>query len=819
MGGEKNGGTVPAPERAPESIVAFYITQESGLPSKIQGLGQTVVAINVRDPSGSPMQKPALKVTFPPKQSVDEPVGLVAFGSDHRCHFVLPANDASEVHCKVWAQLNSGPDVWIIEDSSTHGTQVTDEENLHSGKTKIIHGRRQASKGLQTITIHCSKFYFRPPISNVELRERKDWFRCNPPIPVTKAMLDRQVCNNGYDLCRMDLGPVGEGGNAKVYRYMEKNTALFIAIKEEQTKSKEHKAMILKEINFMKSLHHVRCRHRLMTFTNFVKPFLVDILFDDSDNKSLPMVLTAMPLYRGHLGSILPLPNMLTTERVMLQIAEGLRFMHSNLVLHRDLKPANILVVSPGNVKIADYGWATSLKDTDSLYGVCGTTAYCAPEAFKPSEIHTPAIDVYSLGAVFYTLLDLDKVERGWVMREFRGEEAIFNTTFENASVNPPHRFTGLIQSMLAPNPEGRCSVGECIEIVKAQKYDWTKRTPLIPVAMPTHLAAGQLGAQRVSNATRLQQTAFDQVRATDNIPKLNPFARVKRPQARQHPLQPPVKHDYKNWQPVVQRKEPAAPTPQVVPTQKPCKPALVRGVNFNAGLPSYEEATRQNPFAVKASKGEKDKMSSHAQVNINDKFLGYRTKEPPVQPLPLAKIYETPKQRSLRVETLPAVKILPQASIRGQQPRHSRQNARRSRGHAINIHRAQDAAVHKRREQPERQAARNRQVADLKKGVCDVAKGYCVFYRALFGLAFEGLAVGGERIYRMFNDNAGARKALEHVVPSMNADAQLMASVQMASRNATLSNRLLTGSRQRSFRVYTDEEMMDHQLMRVRRR
>ena len=765
------------------------------------------------------MQKPALKVTFPAKQSVNEPEGLVAFGSDHRCHFVLSANDASEVHCKVWAQLNSGPDVWIIEDSSTHGTQVLDEENLHSGKTKIVHGRRQASKGLQTITINSSKFYFRPPISNVELRECEDWFRCNPPIPVTKAMLDRQVCNNGYDLCRMDLNPVGEGGNAKVYRYMEKNTALFIAIKEEQTKSKEHKAMVMKEIDFMKSLHHVRCRHRLMTFANCVEPFLVDILFNDSDNKSLPMVLTAMPLYRGHLRSILPLPNLLTTDRVMLQIAEGLHFMHSNLVLHRDLKPENILVVSPGNVKIADYGWATSLKDTDSLYGVCGTVAYCAPEAFKQSEIHTPAIDVYSLGAVFYTLLDLDKVDRGWVMREFRGGEDIFNTTFENASENPPRRFAGLIQSMLAPNPDGRCSVGECIEIVKAQKYDWTRRTPLMPVAMPTHLAAGQLGIQRASNVTRLQQTAFDQVRATGNKPKLTPFARVKRSQGRQHLLQPPVKHDYKNWQPVVQRKEPAAPTPQVVLTQKPCKPAVVLGVNFNAGLPSYEEATCQNPFAAMASKGEKDKKSSHAQVDITDKILGHRTKEPLVRQGPLPATYKDPKQRSLRVAALSVVRTAPPDSIRDRQPRHSRQTARRSREHAINIHRAQHAAVHKRREQPERQAARNRRVADLKKGVCDVAKGYCVFYRALFGLAFEGLAVGGERIYRMFNDDAGARKALEHAVPSVNADAQLMASVQMASRNATLGNRLLAGSRQRSFRVYTDEEMMDRQLMRVRRR
>lgn len=778
MSDKKHDGAFLVPDQASEPIVAFYLTQETGPPATFQGEYQ-IVTIDIPDSSGKPIKKPALRVTFSPNQSIEEPVGLVGFGSDPRCHVLLPADVISSVHCRVYAQLNSGPQVWLVDDRSTQGTQVEDDEASRDKLIKVVHGRRQAAPGLHALILGPCSFHIRAPVSDTEVRRREDWFRLNKPIPVTSSMLHRQLCGRKYDCLRVNL--VGQGGNGAVYRYMEKNTALFIAIKEEQTRTKEHKARVVKEINLMKSLRHVSCCHGLMTFADFVEPFLVDILFDESDNKPLPKFYTAMPLYLGELGSLLPLPNMPTTERVMLQIAEGLRFMHSNLILHRDLKPANVLVVSREHVKIADYGWATSLKDTCSLYGVCGTTAYCAPEAFKPNEIHTSALDVYSLGAIFFSMLDRDQVERGWILRDFQGHKEMFNTTFENASKNPPSRFAGLVQSMLTHNPKNRCSLGECIEIVRAQKYEWTKGTPLVPLAVPIHVAAGETVTQRTANATRLQQTPFGQARAKANMPKPTPFARVKSPENRQNPQRASIKCDYKKWPPILQRQESATPTPLAMQTQKPCKPAHVQGIDFNAGLPSYEEATCHNPFVMKASKGGKDKKCSHNKLKTNDNILRYRTEEPPIQ-------------RAAK------------ASIPGRQPRKAGQITRRSREHGMIIHGAQNAGVHKRREQLERQAARNKRVADLKKGAYDVAKGYFVIYRALFGFACEGLAEGSKWIYKMVNDNPGARMALEHAVPSVNANAQLVASMQKHSLKATLSDRLTSSARQRPFRDYTEK-------------
>lgn len=480
-----------------------------------------------------------------------------------------------------------------------------------------------------------------------------------------------------------------------------------------------------------------------------------------------------MPLYLGHLKALLPLPDMPTIERFMFQIAEGLRFMHSNLVLHRDLKPENILVASPECIKIADYGWAASLEDTDSLYGVCGTIAYCAPEALKTNEMHTRAIDVYSLGAVFYLLLDPGKVDRGWVVRLFHGKNEVFNTTFENAGQSPPYRFPGLVQSMLDPNRKGRCSLDETIEILKAQRYDWVKQAPLTPMAGGTHLVAGCLGVQKTINTPRLQQVPFGRNGKT-KIPKPTAFAQDQRPEKRQNLHQAPVKYDLKNGRPVWERQEPARPAQQALPVQKPrSKPAHVQGVNFNAGLPSYEEATGQNPFAPLARKEELDKKLSQLRRQIKE-------------------------------------------------PRLSRHPAFRSRNLAVNLHRANDAGVHRRHEPPARQAWRNKQLAELQrgaygaaKGSYDAAKGTLIFSRALLCLACDGLLTGGERVFKMFKDNPAARQALDHAaavqIPTANvtADAKLVASVQRQARRG----------RQRSVRMCTDEEMLDRQLMLSRKR
>jgi len=83
------------------------------------------------------------------------------------------------------------------------------------------------------------------------------------------------------------------------------------------------------------------------------------------------------------------------------QLSAGVAAAHERGVLHRDLKPANVMIDGDGNVRITDFGIATSGGEDDTA--VVGTPQYMAPEllAGKPASIQS---DIYALGLVLFEI-------------------------------------------------------------------------------------------------------------------------------------------------------------------------------------------------------------------------------------------------------------------------------------------------------------------------------------------------------------------------------------------------------------------------------
>ncbi len=92
----------------------------------------------------------------------------------------------------------------------------------------------------------------------------------------------------------------------------------------------------------------------------------------------------------------------------MAKVACAVHHAHQRGILHRDLKPSNILLDERDEPLVTDFGLAKQIE-TDSnltLSGmVLGTPAYIAPEQAAGGKSLTTAVDVYSLGAIFYELL------------------------------------------------------------------------------------------------------------------------------------------------------------------------------------------------------------------------------------------------------------------------------------------------------------------------------------------------------------------------------------------------------------------------------
>lgn len=95
--------------------------------------------------------------------------------------------------------------------------------------------------------------------------------------------------------------------------------------------------------------------------------------------------------------------------RYVRDVARAIQYAHDRGILHRDLKPANILVDDNGTVRITDFGLAKSIGTDTGLTAegaALGTPSYMSPEqAAGKSEEQHHATDVYSLGAILFTLV------------------------------------------------------------------------------------------------------------------------------------------------------------------------------------------------------------------------------------------------------------------------------------------------------------------------------------------------------------------------------------------------------------------------------
>jgi eukaryotic-like serine/threonine-protein kinase len=192
---------------------------------------------------------------------------------------------------------------------------------------------------------------------------------------------------------------LGEGGTGRVYRGVD-------------TKKGEVAAIKLFHENFFRSRLHVRDlvksvkKFRKMDHPNLVK---IHGFIEGKEGRCMPMEYVDGPNLKWYL---LHRPwDLQERIKIMIQICNGLQYLHDQDCIHNDFKPSNVLFTRRGTPKVADFSLYGGGMLLDLIRGGIGeqiTPMFVAPEFLRKEKV-TPAADLYSLGITMYMLF-ADKV-------------------------------------------------------------------------------------------------------------------------------------------------------------------------------------------------------------------------------------------------------------------------------------------------------------------------------------------------------------------------------------------------------------------------
>ena len=257
------------------------------------------------------------------------------------------------------------------------------------------------------------------------------------------------------------VSKLGAGSSSKVYLARDEISGKYYAAKavrvHEQRNSAPRAASLEREIRILRIVRHpsIIRLHDVLYASNMDKAFLI---MDWAECGSLQQSIKD-----GIAFDETVLANMFA------QIAQGVKYLHTQGIVHRDVKPSNILLFLNGVVKLSDFGIGHTFESAET---VIGSPAYQAPELLEDEEedpaspepdIDPTKGDVWSLGVSLY--------EAAYGVIPYNGQNLyeIVNKINNTELVIPQNRrysktFVDLIKKMLRKNPEERISLDEVIQ-------------------------------------------------------------------------------------------------------------------------------------------------------------------------------------------------------------------------------------------------------------------------------------------------------------------------------------------------------------------
>lgn len=166
------------------------------------------------------------------------------------------------------------------------------------------------------------------------------------------------------------------------------------------------------------------------------------------------------------------LPDVDLSVFIVSRVCRALQYVFERAaIVHRDVSPSNIMMTREGTVKLIDFGIATRSGTKDN--SLTGKPAYMAPEMVLDLRADSRS-DLFSLGAVFFEMLTLERLFRGGTPAEIL-EQVLSGRVPSPREQNPaiPEGVMAILRKALQRDPAQRySSAGEMGQACEHHLYD-----------------------------------------------------------------------------------------------------------------------------------------------------------------------------------------------------------------------------------------------------------------------------------------------------------------------------------------------------------
>jgi serine/threonine protein kinase/WD40 repeat protein len=258
------------------------------------------------------------------------------------------------------------------------------------------------------------------------------------------AKLDRgSLLHNRYRI--VDI--LGQGGMGSVYRAVDENLNVDVAVKENLFTTDDYARQFRLEAVILANLRHA---HLPRVTDHFV---IVEqgqyLIMDYIDGEDL----------RQRMERTGPISE---EETILIGAAmcDALQYLHTRKpsIIHRDLKPGNVRITPDGHIYLVDFGLAKLVKGSQATTtgARAMTPGYSPPEQYGTARTG-PRTDIYSLGATLYAALTGDIPEDGLA----RAMDNVELTPVRKYNPKVSRKLAAAIEKAMAVHPEDRFQSAE----------------------------------------------------------------------------------------------------------------------------------------------------------------------------------------------------------------------------------------------------------------------------------------------------------------------------------------------------------------------